>query len=165
MSAVAFAPFVSHTFAVVLAPSTGPGTLIDPVILRTGFSEVILPETVVQVRDGKPELEFTTLILRRAVTADGSLSAWVREPSPRDCAIVLLNGDRPSAVWQVASATPERLSYSALNAGESAVLIETLELRVRDFQRLDLGAQRTATLDETLQDLSQRMHHAPSAKT
>jgi hypothetical protein len=160
MPADSFLPFASHTFTVVIeAPSSGSALELLP--LRSGFSEVILPESIVPIRDGEPQPEFSRLILRRAVSADQSLSAWMQRPAPRDCVVVLLNGDQPVVAWQAKAAIPERLSYSPLNAAEPAVLVETLELRVRDFGRVDLSGSASA-VNETLRHVIQRMQHAPS---
>ncbi len=153
-------PFASHTFTVAIEPLSS-GSAHELLPLRTGFSEVILPETIVPMRDSEAQPEFSRLILRRAVSADQTLSAWVRRPMPRDCVIVLLNGDQPAAAWHARGAVPERLSYSPLNAAEPAVLVETLELRVRDFGRVELSGPASA-LEETLKHLTQRMQHAPS---
>ena len=163
MPVASLTPFASHTFAVVIAPpSSGIADLLP---LRTGFSEVILPETMIPAADGAAHPEFSRLILRRAVSADQFLNTWARRPVARDCVIVLIAGDQPTAAWQARSAVPERLVYSSLNASEPAVLMETLELRVRDFGRVDLPASQAATLDETLKHFSKRMEHAPNDKT
>ena len=156
-------PLASHTFAVVIAPlSSG---LPDLLPVRTGFSEVIFPETLIHATEAEARPEFSRLILRRAVSADQFLSTWTRRPVPRDCVIVLITGNQPAAAWHAKGAVPERFSYSSLSAVEPAVLIETLELRVRDFIRVELPASQAATIDETLRHFSQRMEHAHSDKT
>lgn len=139
-------PIASHTFTVVIGPlSSGSPPELLP--LRIAFSEVILPDTLIPMKDGEPRHEFSRLILRRAVSADQTLSAWIQRPVPRDCVIVLLSGDQPAAAWQARGAAPERLSYSPLNASEPAVLVESLELRVRDFARIELPGLPAAVLE------------------
>lgn len=143
MPASASSPFASNAFSVVIAPS-GPADLLT---LRTGFSEVILPETIIPAGHDQKGHAFTSLVLRRAVSVDRFLSSWAENPVERDLAIVLITGNQPSAAWRVTAAAPERLIYSPLNAAESGVMLETLELRVRDFRRLDIASSRTSLED------------------
>ncbi len=106
-----------------------------------GFCEVVLPTLKLAPVDASAATE--TLILRRGFTGSLDLQSWYRRagrgtaPKRRTVRIELLDddGERVVATWRFRNARPVSLSYSPLQAMESAVLIETLELA---FDRVEL---------------------------
>ena len=93
---------------------------------------------------------FPTLVLRRGVAADTFLWDWWTDvishsytlvpttAPPRRNGVILLDDPAHRAVagWFFASALPERLVASGLNARSSEIAIETLELSVEALLRL-----------------------------
>ncbi|HEV8283024.1 MAG TPA: phage tail protein [Chitinophagaceae bacterium] len=84
--------------------------------------------------------KFPNLVLKRGVITDSSLIKWCLntfqslEIRPVDLEIKLLNEEHePLMTWSVKQAWPKKWSVEDLNAMESKVLIETLELRYQYF--------------------------------
>lgn len=135
-------PYGSFNFLVDL----GSG---EPDALDAGFSEVVLPESwvdVLEYRNGNDKvdsvrkltgLEHTSnVVLKRGVIGSLSLYGWydaVRNGDPnaaRTVRIHLQNEDRSAIVltWKLLRARPVRLSWGTLVAASSEVAMETLEL-------------------------------------
>jgi phage tail-like protein len=113
------------------------------------FSTVILPTVeidVVEYRDGTDRTsqprqvvgltKYTNLVLRRGVANSPDLWAWfdaVRQGSldRRGIVVTLLNEERnPVVVWRLRRCLPIKYVGPTLNAGESEVAIEEVELAV-----------------------------------
>ena len=84
--------------------------------------------------------KFTDMVLRRGLLTDSEVIKWFlnafrdREFVPADINVILMNEKSDHLhVWKVAHAIPKKWSISDLNANESAVIIETLELSYRYF--------------------------------
>lgn len=83
---------------------------------------------------------FTDMVLRRGMLVDSEVIKWFlnafrdREFVPADINVILMNEKSEQLrVWKVAHAIPKKWSISDLNANESAIVIETLELSYRYF--------------------------------
>lgn len=74
--------------------------------------------------------QFENFFLERsALEGDNDFFNWWRSAERRDIIIKLLNSEHePVKSWQILNAMPVRLSYSDLDASESAILVETLEV-------------------------------------
>jgi phage tail-like protein len=113
------------------------------------FSTVILPTVeidVVEYRDGTDKTnqprqvvgltKYTNLVLRRGVVNSHDLWAWfngVRQGAidRRTIVVTLLNEERsPVMVWRLRQCLPIKYVGPTLNAGESDVAIEEMELAV-----------------------------------
>jgi phage tail-like protein len=113
------------------------------------FSTVILPTVeidVVEYRDGTDKTnqprqvvgltKYTNLVLRRGVVNSHDLWAWfngVRQGTidRRTIVVTLLNEERsPVMVWKLRRCLPIKYVGPTLNAGESDVAIEEMELAV-----------------------------------
>lgn len=83
---------------------------------------------------------YADLVLRRGMLTDSAVVDWCfdafrdRQFTPCDVDVILMN-EAGSALrtWSVAQAIPKKWSVSDLNANESAIVIETLELSYRYF--------------------------------
>ena len=116
-----------------------------------GFCEVVFPEfAVTSVAHGFESVAFdagaspdSRLLLRRGVTGDLTLYQWWdkarggRAPKQRVVRVQLMNEDQSEAVltWVFRNARPVSLGYSALNALQGEVQLETLALL---FDRVDV---------------------------
>ena len=83
---------------------------------------------------------YADLALKRGMVTDSAVILWLlaafqnRTFVPADLIINLMNeAGEPLRVWNVAGAVPKKWSVSDLNANESAVVIETLELTYQFF--------------------------------
>ena len=84
--------------------------------------------------------KYADLVLKRGMLTDSDVIGWMlnafrnREFKPADVVVILLNekGEQLKS-WRIAQAIPKKWSISDLNANESAVVIETLELTYRYF--------------------------------
>lgn len=83
---------------------------------------------------------YPTLVLKRGVVKDSSLIKWCLntfqnlEIRPVDMEIKLLNEKHePLQTWAVKRAWPKKWNVEDLNAMESKVLIESLELKYQHF--------------------------------
>ncbi|MCB0555661.1 MAG: phage tail protein [Phaeodactylibacter sp.] len=93
-------------------------------------------EHVVPVRS-----KYSDLILKRGVVKDSKVIAWCRKAieslaiEPITLKVDLLNEEHNELVsWTVYHAWPKKWSVSDLNAEQSAILIETLELNYNYFE-------------------------------
>jgi phage tail-like protein len=84
--------------------------------------------------------KFADLVLKRGMLTDSSVLQWFldafrdRTFKPADINVILMNEkSEPLRTWKVAHAIPKKWLVSDLNANESAVVIETLELTYRYF--------------------------------
>ncbi|MDN5821217.1 MAG: phage tail protein [Brachybacterium sp.] len=83
---------------------------------------------------------YSDLVLTRGMFTGSETIAWFLEAfrdqvfSPRSLTVTLLNErSEPLRTWNVVHAIPKKWSISDLDAQESAVVIETLELTYRYF--------------------------------
>lgn len=84
--------------------------------------------------------KYADMVLKRGMLTDSEVITWFvkalrdREFEPADITIILMNEkSEPLRTWKVAHAIPKKWDVSDLNAGESSVVIETLELSYRYF--------------------------------
>ena len=84
--------------------------------------------------------KFADLVLKRGMLTDSSVLQWFMDAfrdrtfKPADINVILMNEkSEPLRTWKVAHAIPKKWLVSDLNANESAVVIETLELTYRYF--------------------------------
>lgn len=83
---------------------------------------------------------YPELVLKRGLLLNSEIYNWVRECiedyriTPRNIDIMLLNEQhQPLLTWHLVNAYPTRWSVSDLNAANSAVAIETLQLYYQYF--------------------------------
>ena len=102
-----------------------------------GFAEVVFPSfTHHRERETTGDADGARLVLRRGVTGQLDLYAWWDEvrrgktPPTRTVRVHLLADDHRTVVmtWRFLGAYPVTLSYSPLNAMDSAVLMEEVAL-------------------------------------
>ncbi|MGJ0482918.1 MAG: phage tail protein [Methylomicrobium sp.] len=84
--------------------------------------------------------KYADLVLKRGMLADSSVLQWFldafnqRSFKASDVNVILMNEkSEPLRTWKIAHAIPKKWLVSDLNANESAVVIETLELTYRYF--------------------------------
>ncbi|WP_442499428.1 phage tail protein [Methylobacter sp. sgz302048] len=84
--------------------------------------------------------KYTDLVLKRGMLTDSSVLQWFldafnqRSFKASDVNVILMNEkSEPLRTWKIAHAIPKKWLVSDLNANESAVVIETLELTYRYF--------------------------------
>jgi phage tail-like protein len=84
--------------------------------------------------------KFPNLVLKRGVITDSSLIKWClnsfqnMDIRPVDLEVKLLNQEHePLMTWSVKQAWPKKWSVEDLNAMDSKILIEALELRYQYF--------------------------------
>ena len=84
--------------------------------------------------------KYTDLVLKRGMLADSSVIKWFldafrdRQFMPTDVNVILMNEKgEPLRTWKIAHAIPKKWLVSDLNANESSVVIETMELSDRYF--------------------------------
>jgi phage tail-like protein len=110
-------------------------------IAVAGFSEVSgleLESDVIEYRTGADDVtlrklpgirKFPNVMLKRGITGDTSLFEWARSRDRRNAVVVLLDdGREPVLRWRLRNAWPAKYAGPALNAKNSEVAIETLEL-------------------------------------
>lgn len=85
--------------------------------------------------------KFPNLILKRGLVKDSKLIDWCRDAiesfqfDPIDLTVKLLNEEHePLITWNVVHAYPVKWSVADLNAEESKVLLETVELSYNYFK-------------------------------
>jgi len=119
----------------------------------SAFSTVILPTVeidVVEYRDGTDKTnqprqvvgltKYTNLVLKRGVVHSQDLWSWfdgVRQGTidRRTVVVTLLNEERsPVMVWKLRRCLPIKYVGPTLNAGESDVAIEEMELAVEGLE-------------------------------
>jgi phage tail-like protein len=84
--------------------------------------------------------KYTDLVLKRGMLTDSVVLKWFldafnnRAFKPADMSVILMNEKgNPLRTWNIAHAIPKKWLVSDLNANESAIVIETLELTYRYF--------------------------------
>lgn len=84
--------------------------------------------------------KYADLVLKRGMLTDSTVLKWFLEAfrdrtfKPADIVVILMNEkSQPLRTWKVAHAIPKKWLVSDLNANESAIVIETLELTYRYF--------------------------------
>ena len=91
-------------------------------------------------RTAPPANSFTNLILRRAIGESKSLWQWHRtallgKDARRDMVVTVLNeARRPALTIMVKDALPRRWKLSKLDALKGEILIDEVELAIRDFR-------------------------------
>ena len=111
-----------------------------------GLSSELQTETIKEGGENRFEHElpvrtkFTNLVLKRGLIKDSSLIKWCLNTfqqldiRPVDLEVKLLNEKHePLMTWAVKQAWPKKWAIEDLNAMESKVLIESLELRYQYF--------------------------------
>lgn len=85
--------------------------------------------------------KFPNLVLKRGMVTDSDLIGWCRDAiedfifDPIDLTVDLLNEEHKTVLsWNVVHAYPVKWSVSDLNAEESKVVIETIELAYNYFR-------------------------------
>lgn len=84
--------------------------------------------------------KYADMVLKRGMLTNSKVIKWFlaafrdREFTPSDINVILMSekGD-PLRTWNVTHAIPKKWSISDLNANESSVVIETMELTYRYF--------------------------------
>ena len=115
----------------------------------SGLSSEMTTESVKEGGENRFEHElpvrtkFPNLVLKRGVIKGGSLITWCLNTfndmaiRPVDLEVKLLNEQhQPLMTWAVKQAWPKKWAVEDLNAMESKVLIESLELRYQNFSIL-----------------------------
>ena len=84
--------------------------------------------------------KYADMVLKRGMLTDSSVIKWFlsafrdREFKPADINVILMNEKgEPLRTWKVTHAIPKKWLVSDLNANESSVVIETMELTYRYF--------------------------------
>ena len=131
-------------------------------IAKAGFRRCRLPDsstTVVEYREGNEPptprklaglTAYGALELRYGVTTDAAeLAEWRRlveqgkvDEARRAIAVVLLDEEgAPGVRWELRNAWPTRYAPPTLDAGRSAVAIETLDVACEGLGRVDTGSE------------------------
>jgi len=84
--------------------------------------------------------KYADMVLKRGMLTDSTVLNWFldafrdRKFEPTDINVILMNEkSEPLRTWKVAYAIPKKWQVSDLNANESVLVIETLELTYRYF--------------------------------
>jgi phage tail-like protein len=84
--------------------------------------------------------KYSDLVLKRGMLTESSVITWCldafrdRKFKPANINVILMNETGgPLRTWKVSSAIPKKWSVSDLNANDSAVVVETMELTYRYF--------------------------------
>jgi phage tail-like protein len=84
--------------------------------------------------------KYSDMVLKRGMLTDSQVIKWFlaafrdREFNPTDIDVILMNEKgEPLRTWNVTHAIPKKWVISDLNANESSVVIETMELTYRYF--------------------------------
>jgi phage tail-like protein len=84
--------------------------------------------------------KYADMVLKRGMVTDSAVIAWcldafsARTFVPADVNVILMNEKgQPLRTWKVAHAIPKKWLVSDLNANDSAIVIETMELSYRYF--------------------------------
>jgi len=110
-------------------------------IQSTRAVEVVFPTArIVELPRKRRRVQFDSLVIRRGLTRSTEWFDWWNQArrstrsQPRDVVVVLLDGDGvPARAWIFSRSVPLSYSLSPLNALAGAAVIESLELRVGDF--------------------------------
>ena len=88
---------------------------------------------------------YGNLTLKRGLLVGSALYDWFSAAmydynfQPINLNVVLLNGDhQPLSAWRFVNAVPAKWSVSSLNAEESSIVAETIELSYNYMQRITL---------------------------
>ncbi|HUL63351.1 MAG TPA: phage tail protein [Burkholderiaceae bacterium] len=108
---------------------------------RTGAVEVVFPTArIVAGPRKRREVQFDSLVIRRGLTSSTEWFDWwdkarrTTRLQRRDVQVILLDSNgAPARRWIFAASVPLSYSLSPLNALAGAAVIESLELRVGDF--------------------------------
>lgn len=138
-------PFASYNFQVT----------VDGLEIQAGFSEcsgLTMDNDVIEYRSGKdlPHMQklpgmrkFTNIVLKRGFSKDNSLYVWRKlaidsdkaKPYRFNGSITLLGEDRkPALTWSFTNGWPNKLEGPSLNAKNSEVAIESLEIVVETLE-------------------------------
>ncbi len=109
---------------------------------RTGAVEVVLPAArIVEAPRGRRTVQFELLVIRRGLTDSTEWYDWWDEArrftrAPRRLVnVIVLRPDGTEGVrWFFRDSVPVSYALSPLNALAGATLIESLELRVGNFE-------------------------------
>lgn len=84
--------------------------------------------------------KYADLVLKRGLLVGSATVQWFLDAfrervfQPKTVTVILLNEQsEPLRTWSVAHAVPKKWTVSDFNAGENAVVVETLELTYRYF--------------------------------
>lgn len=84
--------------------------------------------------------KYADVVLKRGMLTDSKVITWFldafrdRKFAPADLNVILMNEKgEPLRTWKVAHAIPKKWLVSDLNANESSIVIETMELSYRYF--------------------------------
>ena len=84
--------------------------------------------------------KYSDLVLKRGMLTGSAVIQWFVDAlrdrifEPGDVNVILMNEQgEPLRTWKVAHAVPKKWTISDLNANESSVVVETLELTYRYF--------------------------------
>ena len=143
-------PFIGNfNFLVEIEDLAGDSTSVVG-----GFSEVsglVSESEVVEHRVGNSptifkipgKTRFGNVVLRKGCTVSGELYEWRRrvekgEDDRRSGSVILLDAEmREKARWNFYEAWPCRYEAPELNAAETAISVETLELCVERLERVE----------------------------
>lgn len=142
MSAAGFGlpgdPYLSFRFKVAIED-----------IFQEGFYEVIMPDTRVDLSEFEEggesavDTEYGNLILMWGVTSNTDLYDWFASVVDgnvvkKSLSVVLMNDlNEDAARWNFTEAWPTMYHAPDLNAGESGVAIETLEISFTSMERVE----------------------------
>lgn len=126
-------PFTNQRFHVVIEGIEG-----------TGAVEVLFPAArIVALQGNRRAVEFDVLVVRRGLTASTDWYDWWNRARrsahgvQRTVQVLLLDGDGSIALrWVYANSVPLTYALSPLNALAAAAVVESLEIRVGDFELL-----------------------------
>ena len=108
---------------------------IDGVVMAS-FTELQGITTSVEVVEGLPRQDDGTVVLRRGMTLDMSISAWHEaalagrlDEARRNASLVFYDRNRAAtARYNLQNAWPSKVEISVLDTGKSRILIETVTL-------------------------------------
>lgn len=87
--------------------------------------------------------KYADMVLKRGMLTDSEVIKWFLEAfrdrkfKPSDISVILMNEKSETLrTWNVVHAIPKKWTVSDLNANESSLVIETLELSYRYFEIL-----------------------------
>ena len=123
-------------------------TVADDILFQSVSGLTVTMETESVKEGGENRFEhvmpvrskYSDLVLKRGVLVDSGVIAWCRDAmeafifEPTTVLVHLLNANRePLITWNVVHAWPKKWTVADLNAEQSSVLIETLELNYNFF--------------------------------
>ncbi len=123
-------------------------TVADDILFQSVSGLTVTMETESVKEGGENRFEhvmpvrskYSDLVLKRGVLVDSGVIAWCRDAmeafifEPTTVLVHLLNEKRePLITWNVVHAWPKKWAVADLNAEQSSVLIETLELNYNFF--------------------------------